>query len=242
MLLLPRTRVEKFVEREVIYDNAHWELLKKKRSIANKVLKYLSRKGIRGYIFGSVARGDVHINSDMEIIIPEHSLLSIIDVYLSQGLNIIEKEIIQATPNSALKVLFYLDNLTSVTVPVVPLNKLEFEFYKYGGTIELPSSLDPYKRVPGVDKRLCMIIPTLRGHVEFSIFNREAEVSKILGVSPELIRERELMLTRRDRVGRTGVYLRIKLSPDEDIMKTLRLLKDTNPIVRRLLKARNVSI
>lgn len=242
MVLLLRTRVEKFIEREVIYDNTHWELLKKKRATANKILKYLSRKGIKGFIFGSVARGDVHKNSDVEIIIPEHSLLSIVDIYLSQGLNVVEKEIIQATPNSALKVLFHLDNLTSVTVPFVPLNKLEFEFYKYGGKIELPSSLDPYKRVPGVDKRLCMIIPTPRGHIEFSIFNRETEVSKILGVSPELIGERKLMLTRRDRIGRTGVYLKIKLSPDEDIMKTLKLLRDTNPIVRRLLRARNVNI
>ncbi|MEX0567795.1 MAG: nucleotidyltransferase domain-containing protein, partial [Candidatus Njordarchaeota archaeon] len=139
---MPRTHVEKFVEREIIYDKKHWTLLESKRSIANDILKYLARRGIKGYIFGSVARGDVHKNSDVEIIVLEHSLLSIIDIYLSQGFNIVEKEIIQATPNSALKALFHLDNMTLIVVPIVPLSRLEYEFYKYGGIIGLPSSLD----------------------------------------------------------------------------------------------------
>ena len=235
-----RTRVERFVEREVIYDKTHWLLLDEKRRKGVELLEYISRMGARGFIFGSVARGDVHKGSDVEIIIPDHTLVSFIDVILSQRYNVIEKEIVQATPRSAIKVTFRLRDYVEVVVPAVPLTEKEHEFYRYGGMIGLPEASDSRNRVPGVDKRLCVIVPTQRGHIEYSIIGRESEVARLLGVSPEIIEERKRMLTKRDTVGRTGTYISIKLGPDDDIARTLKALRDRDPIVRRLFRSRGL--
>ena len=230
------------MEREIIYDDEHWELLKEKRALAKDMIEFLVQRGIKPYVFGSVARGDVHKHSDVEIVILNHGFLSYIDILLSQNFSVIEKEIIQATPRAAIKVVFRLENLLEIVVPAVPLTNIEYEFYRYGGIIAPPDVYDYKTRVPGVDKRLCLILPTKDGHIEFSIIGRESEIIKILRISPELLEERKRVLMRRDSLGRTGVYLNIKLGPEESIIKILRHLQDRDPAVRRLLKMRGVYI
>ncbi len=235
-----RTRVEKYIEREVVYSEYQWGILKNKRELGVSVLEYLYSQGIRGYIFGSVARGDVHIYSDIEIVILEYNLLSLVDVLLSQRYNVEEKEIVQATPKAAMKVIFHIENNIDVVVPVVPLTKLELDFYRFGGIIALPNAKNFRVRVPGIDKRLCLIKPTSTGHIEFSVIGRESEVARILSICPEIIEERKIMLMKRDSIGRTGVYISIKLSPYESIQKKIIELKDRDPIIKRMFRERGV--
>ena len=45
--------------------------------------------------------------------------------------------------------------------------------------------------------------------------------------------DRVRALTRRDEVGRTGVFLKRELGPDECFEEVLRRLADRNPAVRK---------
>jgi predicted nucleotidyltransferase len=92
------------------------------------------------------------------------------------------------------------------------LRKVEREFHTFGGQIEL-DDLKRGQRVAGVDKRLMLIEPTKEGHAESTIVSQEEHVAKILGVSVETVLDRVNALLRRDRVGRTGVF--IKEEPSE---------------------------
>ncbi|MEM1523506.1 MAG: hypothetical protein QXU69_10775, partial [Thermofilaceae archaeon] len=77
-----------------------------------------------------------------------------------------------------------------------------------------------------VNKRLLAIIPTGAGHIEFSVIGREAEVADLLGVSIDTVMDRVRALTRRDEVGRTGLYLRIEIpeweSPESVIARVAK--------------------
>lgn len=236
---MPRTRVARNIEREVVYDSKHWKLLSDKRRKGTRILRFLSSYGFQPFIFGSVARGDVHKDSDIEIIVMDHRVLPYIELLLLNHFSVEEKIIVMATPKTAIKVYFQLDSELTVVVPAVSLTESEYEFYKFGGKIGLPQAEDPRNRVPGVNKNLCLIVPTEQGHIEFSIIGREHEVSRILGVSTSIVLERKYMLLRRDRIGRTGVYLELHLNPDESVTRKISELRDSDPIVRRLFRERD---
>jgi len=85
---------------------------------------------------------------------------------------------------------------------------------------------------------LTLIVPTPSGHVESAVMGREEQVAKVLGVSPEIVKERVRVLTRRDAVGRTGVFLRSLLGPNETFEERLKWLTDRNPAIRRLMAER----
>ena len=91
-------------------------------------------------------------------------------------------------------------------------------------------------RVSGIDKRLMLIEPTTEGHIESSIIGREKEVSHLLGVSINTIFDRVRALLRRDKVGRTGVFIERELASDETFEQAIKKLADQNPIVRRRIK------
>jgi predicted nucleotidyltransferase len=112
---------------------------------------------------------------------------------------------------------------------------LERDFYRFGGEATLQTLRDN-KRVAGVDKRLMLIEPTERGHVESSIVDRENAVAKLLGVSVETVLDRVHALLRRDEVGRTGVFVKRELGSDETFELALQRLVDENPAVRRRLR------
>lgn len=227
-------------EAEVTYSEDHWRLLQTKRGRGVDILKLLDHCGFKPFIFGSVARGDVHKNSDIEIVIVDHRVLTQVELLLLNNFSLEEKIIIMATPRSAPKVYFNINSEITVSVPAAPLNKNEHEFYSFGGKIQLPEAADFRVRVPGVNKKLCLILPTERGHKEFSIVGRESEVARILGVSIHTVMERETMLLKRRREGRAGVYLKIHLEPYEDTTKKLMKLRDSNPAIRRLFKERGI--
>ena len=62
---------------------------------------------------------------------------------------------------------------------------------------------------------------------------REDAVAKLLDVSVETVLDRVHALLRRDKVGRTGVFIKRELAPTETFEMVLEGLADENPAVRR---------
>jgi len=233
---LPRTKVARFVDgRRVRYSKEHWELLGQLRERAAKVMEALESCGLSPIVHGSVARGDVHRLSDVDVVVPYRVPSCVVEAALeSSGLLVYRKEISQATPAHAVKAHVYLDELTVVTFPLTPLSELEREFYRFGGELTLSELLEG-RRVPGVNKRLLLIVPTEDGHVERSILGIEREVAKILRVSLDIVEERKSVLLRRDEVGRTGVFLRRVVGRAQSFEEALAELARVNSMLRRKL-------
>lgn len=223
---------------EVVYKPWRWNLLRELRTRAAEVMRALEGGGVQAIVHGSVARGDVTYKSDVDVVIP-HPIQSFkVEVILrSRGLAPVEKVVAMATPIHAIKAHLYLDERTCVTFPLVELTKLEREFYRFGGEVRL-EDIEKGVRVAGVDKRLMLINPTPRGHVESPIRGREEEVARVLGVSVDIVKERVRVLIKRDEVGRTGIYLKRKLAVDECFEEVLVKLRDTDPVIRKLLASR----
>lgn len=235
-----RVKIARDIEREVIYNDEHWVILKEKRSKGVKILEKLAKYNIIGFLYGSVARGDVHKRSDIDIIILSPVKPFLIEHIIETELGgIYAREIVMATPKHAIKGHIYLDHRTTITIPLTSLSRNEVEFYRFGGMIGLPEAKDYKKRIKGVDKRLVMIIPKENGHKELSIIGQEQQVAKELGISIETVRERVRILTRRDEIGRTGVFVKKDLAPDESFDLELKKLVDKYPAIKRMLKKRN---
>jgi hypothetical protein len=92
------------------------------------------------------------------------------------------------------------------------------------------------KRVAGVDKRLMLIQPTPHGHVEMSVIGREEEVAGVLGVSPDIVRERVQVLTKRAESGHTGLFIRRVLLPGETFEEVFKREVLENPSARIRLR------
>lgn len=216
--------VVKPIIREVIYDRHRWEILQEKRNKAIGIMKALSETGLEYILHGSLARGDVDETSDLDIVSMYPIGTGIVETLLfKHGYDIVRRELIQATPYRVPKIVIYLDELTSISIPLTKLHKTEREFYKFGGEISL-TELIRGARVPGVDKRLMLIEPTERGHIESSIIGREHYVAKKLGINIETVLERVRVLTRRDEIGRTGLYIKYVIPPDESVEHAIRKL------------------
>ena len=224
--------------REVIYDGDRWELLRSLRARAVRIMEALEVRGIRSIVHGSLARGDVRPTSDVDIFIPDPPASAIVELALElSGLRPVRRLLVQATPAYVPKAYIELDEQTSVSFPLAKMRPIEREFYAFGGEIGL-EGLRAGERVPGVDKRLMLIEPTERGHVESSILGREGEVARLLGISLEAVMDRVRALLRRDEVGRTGVFLKRELGPDESFEAVLADIAAKNPAVRRRLMER----
>lgn len=190
---------------------------------------------------GSVARGDVDDKSDVDILIPSAVNTQLVEAALEDsGFNITSREIAQATPSHSPKAHLYLDpeQTTSVTIPLTPFRSLETEFYAFGGTATI-QQIGQKNRSPGCTKTLLLIEPTPDGHFESPVIGQESHVAKLLGVSVAIVNERVRVLTRRDTVGRTGMYLRIPLREGESFDEVLRARSDSDPAVRRTLRKRS---
>jgi len=226
---------------EVVYTREHWILLESLRRKASRIIKILLGSGIKAMAYGSIARGDVWRGSDIDIVIFQPISPFKIEMALEiGGLTIYGRELVIATPRSTPKGYIYLDPNTIITFPLHPLMRNEEEFFLFGGIIGYPDILDIKKRVPGVDKRLVLIKPTEKGHIEESIIGRENYIARLLGISIETVIERSKLLTKRDEKGRTGVYVKRELSPSESFDQVLREIIDKKPAVRRTLKERKL--
>lgn len=185
-------------------------------------------------VHGSIARGDVKKGSDIDLIYLEGELASYdVETRLERaGVHWSAREVVMATPNSAPKGHIHLGEEATVTFPLAGFRPQEEAFYRFGGL--LPAAcLSQSPRVPGVSKKLLLIVPTETGHIESSIQGREPETARLLGVPVTLVEERMRVLGRRDRVGRTGVYLREEVGESESFESTLKFLSDRDPVVRR---------
>lgn len=218
------------------YSENQWSILDNLRDSAKRIMSILKAGGVPTIIHGSIVRGDVSKKSDVDIMVLYPVSSFKIELLLEQegNFSIIEKILAQATPNHAIKGHIYLSPEISVTFPLVELREREVGFYTFGGKLtneELSNNL----RKPGVDKRLSLIEPTDEGHIESPVIGRESHVAKTIGVPIEVVEERVRVLTRRDKVGRTGVFVKIEVAPWESFEDVLNNLAARNPAVRRRL-------
>ena len=218
--------------KEVVYDDARWETLRRLRARAQEVLEALDAAGLDATVFGSVARGDVKPTSDVDIFIPR--VASSMQVLLAlDRFTVLGTTIAQATPRSLVKANVELEDNTTVTFPLIPPREVELEFYRFGGAVGL-DRIKEGLRVPGVDKRLMLIEPTPEGHTETPLSDlAPGQVARRAGVSQQIVEERMRVLERRADVGRTGVYLIRPLAPDENVEQVLADLIAEDPALRR---------
>jgi predicted nucleotidyltransferase len=222
--------------REVPYDSARWALLRELREKATRIMTALEGFRLRTLVHGSIARGDVNRNSDVDVFIAEPQSSFLVETALERaGVPVNARLLIQATPNYAMKAYIEVDAGASVSFPLMRMRRVEREFYKFGGEVNL-NQVKAGARVVGVDKRLVLIEPTAKGHMESSIVGCEEVVAKRLGVSAETVLDRVHTLLKRDEVGRTGVFVKKELASDETFELALKRLADENPAVRRRMR------
>ncbi len=221
---------------EVIYDKNRWDLLRALRSVSIQVIATLERHHLLSIVHGSVARGDVSEESDIDVFLLDSYSSFVIETALElSGFLLNRRIVVQATPNYAMKGYIEIGEKLCVSFPLVKLRSVEKDFYKFSGEASL-DTLRKDKRVPGVDKRLMMIEPTAHGHIESAVVGREETVAQFLGVSLNTVLDRVRALLRRDEFGRTGVFIERELKPEETFEMVLKKLADQNPAVRRRLK------
>ncbi|MHA2141460.1 MAG: nucleotidyltransferase domain-containing protein [Candidatus Thorarchaeota archaeon] len=220
--------------REVVYDDDHWSQLRSLRIKAQKVMQELDSAGVKSFAYGSVARGDIHKSSDIDVIVPFPVSSYRLEVSIGRG---IHRELVQATPSTVIKGHIHLNNDLVVTFPLFKFMPREEEFYRWGGQVSL-DQIRSDVRVPGVDKRLVLIEPTEAGHMERGVIGYEHEVAKKVGVGIAIAQERVRVLKRRGNVGRTGVYLTRPLSENESFETVAKSLEDSDPAIRRTIGRR----
>lgn len=220
---------------EVEYTKERWMLLDRLRVKALELMDPLVRIGVKPFVYGSIARGDVDRDSDIDVVILYNINPSIVEsVYQSSAHDIVKKYIVQATPTYTPKVYLWFDlsGRVMVSFPLARLRSREEEFYRFGGLLGY-NDLKRGLRVPGVDKRLMLINPTGWGHTARCIIGREGEASRILGISESTVLERVNVLTRREHHGRTGVFLEVEV--EGEILDAVKQISERNKFFRMRL-------
>jgi predicted nucleotidyltransferase len=233
---MTRKSINRTEELEVLYNDEHWERLQSLRKNAMKIMEALGQAHIFSVVHGSIARGDVSTNSDIDVFIPQIVPSFSIEMALTQGkITSYRRFIIQATPTYSLKGYIEIDEQRSVSFPLARLRRTEREFYSFGGKSTLVLLKNGVRSL-GIDKRLMLIKPRFYGHIEISISGQEETVAHLLGISVETVLERVRILTRRDKVGRTGLFIKKELSTNETFELALKRITDEKPSVRRRLR------
>lgn len=216
---------------EVEYTERHWKLLAEKRDRALRILSTLRMLGQEGFTYGSVARGDVHEDSDIDVVVFSPDILKL------DLLNADHKFIVQATPFSTPKAYISLDpdEKEVISFPLSKMSRKEVEFYYFGGLVSA-QDIEKGIRISGVNKKLMIIIPTEKGHIEIPLKGNEDYAAKVLkNVSYDTILERERLLTKREDRGHSGVFLKYELDRDESFENAIRNLYKTNKYFRRAI-------
>lgn len=228
----PLQRVE---YREVIYEKGRRNLLEKFRKKAQRIMGVLEKAHLESIVHGSIARGDVTEKSDVDVFIRSRTSSFTVESALEKsGIPVNRRLVVQATPHYAMKAFLEIDEQASVSFPLMKMRRVEREFYKFGGEADL-QILRKGLRVLGVDKRLMLIEPTQKGHMESTIVGKEEHVAKLLEISAETVLDRVHTLLRRDKIGRTGVFIKEEVPADETFEMALERFADKNPAVRRRL-------
>ena len=142
-----------------------------------------------------------------------------------------------ATPQDSIRLYIHLSELECITVPLTKLENRNLQFYDFGGKIDL-TQLKQDIRVPGIDKRLVLITPTMKGHEELSIIGNEHLAAKEIGININGVNERIKVLLRREKHGRTGVFFKKQIDASESTEEVLKKLADKHSIVRKKLYIR----
>ncbi len=221
---------------EIVYTEEHWAMLRRKRILAIRIMDALAHCGILNTItHGSVARGDVRKDSDVDIVVLEYRALGLIEECIyAQGFHIYSRRLVQATPIHTPKIYLYLDPQEElvITVPLAEMSHIEKEFYRFSGMITR-DELEKGKRVAGVNKKLILIIPTEKGHKEMPVIGNEGLVAKILGVSIDVVLDRVKALTKRRTIGHTGLFINREIPPTISIEEFIKRLCIENKVFRR---------
>jgi len=221
--------------RKVIYTQKHWKTLHKLRRRVLEILECLARSNIYAIVHGSIARGDIHVNSDIDIFIPYPvGYPLVIEALYTCGSKIYETRIIQATPTYVPKVYMVMDPFEKevVSFPLGPLSRSEREFYKWGGELD-HKELYNDQRVPGVNKDLLLIFPVEDGHIEIPVIGNERYVAKTVGIDISTVEERVRVLSSRREKGRTGLFLEIVVPGEADLPEIIKTIADKNPYFRK---------
>lgn len=233
---MPRMKIVQHTDGFYIYSKEHWEMLKSLRNRAIEIAEMFQNHQIDVFIYGSVARGDVKATSDVDIVLVPLIPSYRVELLLEEShIPILGKQIIQATPNDIIKAHYELESNTTVTLLLTKFTQTPFEFYKFGGAVTY-SQLKNQIRVAGVDKRLVLILPTATGHEERSLIENQSIAAKELDISITMIQQRIRVLSRRDKIGRTGVFLNEELGLDQNVEEYLHKLAQTNQFIRRRLR------
>jgi predicted nucleotidyltransferase len=220
----------------ILYSPSHWELLSSLRAEALIMMSPLQEVGLNPIVYGSVTRGDVTPISDVDVFVSTIPSSFMLEHALEDaGLKPLRRVLIQATPKYAVKGYIYIDERRSFSFPLTNMRIHERQFYSFGGELSL-DGLKEENRIPGVNKSLNLIEPVEDGHVEDTIVGREEEVASLLKIDARTVRDRTRALSRRSRIGRTGVFLTRELSSDETFEQVLKRLSDNIPAVRRKIR------
>ncbi len=221
---------------EVVYDEARWRLLAGMREEAAGLMRPLVAYHLGPIAYGSIARGDVEEGSDIDVFVQRPPAPAILETIIERaGIPVTHRELVQATPTYAPKGYIYVGERKGYSFPLVELRTVELEFYGFAGSVIL-GQVEAGERVSGVDKRLMLIEPTEAGHVESPIQGREGAVAKALGISAASVLDRVRTLRRRERHGRTGVYLKRPLAPGESFSDVYNTLAKKRPPLRRRMR------
>ncbi|MFX1547789.1 MAG: hypothetical protein ACFFCU_16420 [Promethearchaeota archaeon] len=231
---MPREKIVRHTGREFHrYTEDEWSLLKKFRKHAIHILDILEQTKIKGFVHGSVARGDINDTSDIDIHIPIQIPSFKLD--LIDDLQFIDRRIIMGTPNSTIRGILSTHDEITISFPLTIPNEREDEFFRFSGLL-YSDDLKMDRRVAGVTKQLLLIEPEEEGYWLSSIIKYKSKAIRILSISQRIIEERIRVLDRRDQIGRTGVFLDHTLAPNENFEHVLKSLADKNVIVRRMVK------
>jgi len=235
---MKRTKILRDHFNTVVFSKNHLKLLQEKRERSKTLLGMFVKEGLNPFIYGSVARGDVHKDSDIDIVILQSIAPYQVEIILERnGCNNYFREIIMATPADTVKLYIYLNELESITIPLSKFDRKSKEFYDFGGKINLDQLYNNI-RVPGIDKRLVLIQPNSDGYEESSIIGNEHLAAKQLNVSIDLINERKRVLLKREKFGKTGVFLKRQIEMNESTEDVIKKLAKRNSIARKKLITR----
>jgi predicted nucleotidyltransferase len=233
---MPREKIARNIGHEFHpYTQDEWNQLKKLRESAIRILRILENTGITAFVHGSVARGDVSDTSDIDIHIPVQ--IPSYKMELIDDFQFIDRRIMMGTPNSTIRAILLLQDDTNISFPLSAPSEREDEFYRFSGFLYLKDLLNN-RRIAGVTKKLLLIEPEEKGYWVSSISANKKKAIQVLSLSQRMIDERIRVLSRRDKIGRTGLFLDYSLSPLENFEQALKSIADRNVVVRRLLKRR----
>ena len=159
------------------------------------------------------------------------------ELALDRGFHVVERRITIASPGSVPKANLVLAEGANVAWPMLAERDREEGFYRFGGALDA-RAMGLRERVPGVTKRLLIVVPTPEGHLESSLMGAEVEAARLLDLPLDVVEERVRVLSRRDQVGRTGVFRSVKVEEGETFEQVLDRLADTTPAVRRQVRYR----